>query len=577
MERMFGAPQDIEWAVEKGRLYILQSRPITTLWGFTEDTCEWNDSNTGEFLWCNTNLSEQAPEVRTPFSCSLYKIHETEGPCAKVFQGMRAGGYPLTGIIGGRAYSNMSVLLTLNRPMMGGDVRKAMKMLSSTYGEIPDDIDIPLIPLSFGSWLTKVLPGMLRYVTVMNRHKKGIPLFVAGNSQWCASMRQKIQRAETADGLATVWLSEIKPHYLRGMLLLFAGTIDISPRLERKLRDMAGPEDTTILLSNASGKSGELESLGPAIGIGKVANGTMSREDYMEAYGHRGANEFEYAWPRPMEDPAWLDRQLAEYLKNGVDTQALLAKKQAVFEAAWERFKLRYPGKAKETKLRLLRAAQAAQRREAIRSEAIRIMAVIRAFALRAGVLTGVGGDVFFLTVNEVCDLLRGNDDTVCRIPLRKKTFERYRALPQYPGIIVGRFDPFLWATDPHRRSDVYVANAPYVSDGTQAANIVKGFAGAAGIVEGTVRCIEQIEDSDQFLKGEILVTSITNIGWTPLFPRAAAIVTDIGAPLSHAAIVARELGIPAVVGCGNATMILKTGDRVRVNGGKGLVEIIGR
>jgi len=67
----------------------------------------------------------------------------------------------------------------------------------------------------------------------------------------------------------------------------------------------------------------------------------------------------------------------------------------------------------------------------------------------------------------------------------------------------------------------------------------------------------------------------MTNIGWTPLFPRAAAIVTDLGAPLSHTAIVARELGIPAVVGCGNATTRLKTGDRVRVNGGLGSVELL--
>jgi pyruvate,water dikinase len=83
------------------------------------------------------------------------------------------------------------------------------------------------------------------------------------------------------------------------------------------------------------------------------------------------------------------------------------------------------------------------------------------------------------------------------------------------------------------------------------------------------------VEESHQFQAGEVLVTPMTNIGWTPLFPRAAAIVTDLGAPLSHAAIVARELGIPAVVGCGNATMRLKTGDRVRVNGGKGVVEIL--
>lgn len=86
---------------------------------------------------------------------------------------------------------------------------------------------------------------------------------------------------------------------------------------------------------------------------------------------------------------------------------------------------------------------------------------------------------------------------------------------------------------------------------------------------------IERVEDGNQIQPGEILVTTVTNIGWTPFFPRLAAIVTDIGAPLSHAAIVARELGIPAVVGCGNATLLLKTGDRVRVDGGRRTVKIL--
>jgi len=93
--------------------------------------------------------------------------------------------------------------------------------------------------------------------------------------------------------------------------------------------------------------------------------------------------------------------------------------------------------------------------------------------------------------------------------------------------------------------------------------------------VEGIVRRIDRVEDGDQLQPGEILVTTITNVGWTPLFPRLAAIVTDVGASLSHAAIVAREMGIPAVVGCGNATTLLKTGDRVGVDGGRGMVEIL--
>ena len=70
------------------------------------------------------------------------------------------------------------------------------------------------------------------------------------------------------------------------------------------------------------------------------------------------------------------------------------------------------------------------------------------------------------------------------------------------------------------------------------------------------MRIVDSPEAGSQLQSGEILVAVTTNVGWTPIFPRAAAVITDVGAPLSHAAIVARELGIPAVVGCFNATSI---------------------
>jgi pyruvate,water dikinase len=136
--------------------------------------------------------------------------------------------------------------------------------------------------------------------------------------------------------------------------------------------------------------------------------------------------------------------------------------------------------------------------------------------------------------------------------------------------MIIGAFDPLVWAVDPHRRSDLFDARQKRPAS---AAELIKGIAGSSGIAEGTVRRLDCPEDGNLLQQGEILVTVTTNVGWTPLFPRLAAIVTDVGAPLSHAAIVARELGIPAVVGCGNATMQLKTGDRVRVDGGRGKVE----
>lgn len=157
-------------------------------------------------------------------------------------------------------------------------------------------------------------------------------------------------------------------------------------------------------------------------------------------------------------------------------------------------------------------------------------------------------------------------------IPARRETYAKYSALPPYPAVINGRFDPIQWAADPDRHSDYFDAHTPVTVLSTGA---ITGFPGAACGVEGLVRRLDIFEEGYQFQPGEILVSVSTNIGWTPLFPLASAIVTDVGAPLSHAAIVARELGIPAVVGCGNATMRLRTGDRVRVDGGRGIVEII--
>jgi pyruvate,water dikinase len=189
--------------------------------------------------------------------------------------------------------------------------------------------------------------------------------------------------------------------------------------------------------------------------------------------------------------------------------------------------------------------------------------------------MLGIGDEVFFLTIEEVLAGLAGDTSALAFIPTRQETYERYRALPPYPTLICGRFNPFTWAADPNRRSDLCDSRAQAVLPDTTDERIIHGAPGALGVVEGTVRKLERLEESWQFQAGEVLVTTMTNIGWTPLFPRAAAIITDLGAPLSHAAIVAREMGIPAVVGCGNATTRLQTGDQVRVDGGQGLVEIL--
>jgi pyruvate,water dikinase len=301
-------------------------------------------------------------------------------------------------------------------------------------------------------------------------------------------------------------------------------------------------------------------------------HGEIDRATFTRQYGHHSPHLFELSYPRPAEDPQWIDQQLAGLREAPTDIMTLLARQKEAQEAAWDRFQRRYPRQAVKMRRQIARTRRSAREREATRSEQARAFWPLRAFVLQAGELTGYGEKLFFLSIEEILALLKGDDTALASVPERQAIYASYRALPPYPVLIRGHFDPFEWAANPQRRSDVFDASGKSAPSG----DAISGFPGAPGIVEGRARVVLTPEEGEQLQSGEILVTTVTNIGWTPLFPRAVAVVTDVGAPLSHAAIVARELGIPAVVGCGNATTRLHTGDWLRVNGEKGTVEILG-
>lgn len=105
--------------------------------------------------------------------------------------------------------------------------------------------------------------------------------------------------------------------------------------------------------------------------------------------------------------------------------------------------------------------------------------------------------------------------------------------------------------------------------------NEIRGFAASSGIAEGTARVVKSVDEISRLQKGDILVCQVTNPTWAPIFPRIAAAVSDIGGSMSHAAIVAREYGLPAVVGTGTATSRIRDGQRIRVDGGRGIVTIL--
>ncbi|ATB29910.1 PEP/pyruvate-binding domain-containing protein [Melittangium boletus] len=568
LEREFGVPQDLEWALVRGRVVLLQARPITTLRGHDPTTGEHNDSLTSDCLWTSTNLGEAVPGVMTPCTWSLVRIF-----IAETLPTLFITDFPPIGNIGGRFYMNLSLTATIGRAF-GMSAQRLAKMSEETFGTLPEGMEVPLLPLGRWRVLRALLPGVLRLKPRIRAHLARLPAFVAAAPARCEALRARIKATDRAPELIALWEREVLPYVQECCRMLEAGARHKGRELNTaraRLREWVGDADANALLSGVEGGAHALASLETLVGLARLARGELDRETYARRYGHRGPHEFEVSLPRPAEEPAWLDRQLARARETPVDVDTLLARQKEARAAAWERFQARHPSRVKALRHQLEEVAEGLQAREAARSEVVRVFWVLRVFVLRAGALLGLGPEVFFLEIDELLGVLRGDTAPLPFLSARQATHARYAALPVYPTLIRGRFDPFQWAADPRRRADVFNARGEPPADSEH----VTGFPGAAGIVEGRVRVLTSPDDAEELQVGEVLVTSVTNVGWTPLFPRAAAIVTDVGAPLSHAAIVARELGIPAVVGCGNATMRLRTGDRVRVNGAQGRVELL--
>jgi pyruvate,water dikinase len=114
-----------------------------------------------------------------------------------------------------------------------------------------------------------------------------------------------------------------------------------------------------------------------------------------------------------------------------------------------------------------------------------------------------------------------------------------------------------------------------WLSTDEDTSNEIKGFAASSGVVEGTARVVKSVQEINRLQKGDILVCQVTNPTWAPVFQKIGAAVSDIGGSMSHAAIVAREYGLPAVVGTGHATSRIRDGQRIRVDGGRGVVTLL--
>ena len=551
-----GIPKDIEWAVSGGRVYLLQSRPVTTLFRNNFDDFNINDSLCGELLLSKTNVGEIFLRPVSPVTFGMVDM------VSKVL------GIPLISSVCGQLYLNISGICSMLMSF-GVKKEKAFGMIKELAGGIPDT-DVPVYPFDRNIVLKSV--GNIIKNSFKKKDQKYHPKKIKGRfTELSFDLIGKLRKAESRSELLDLWNNDCEP-FMTGILSAITTGLDVKSLFgtRDKLEKICGTELADRLMSDCSG-NGNIESLGPLLGIADIISGKMTREEYTVKYGHRDADEMELSMPFPYENENFPDNVIEEYKASGIDAYAMKAAQEKRREEAVDEFKAKYPSYSGKLDKMLKKYSDAVAGREIIRSDALRIFCIIREYLLRAGALTGLGDDIFMLYTDEIKELLAGNESCIKKIPVRRRNYEKQMALPNFPSMICGRFTVEEWQASGSPGGYYRFGMTSAQSD----ASVISGVAGSAGQREGPARVLKNIDDVASIEQGDILVVPAANIGWVRVFPKISALVTDVGAPLSHAVIVARELGIPAVVSCQSASAQIRTGDRIRVDGTLGKVFVV--
>jgi pyruvate,water dikinase len=598
LERKLRAPQDIEWAVADGRIFLLQARPITTI-----KERSWEDRQ----VWTNVNFGEVAPDPMTPATRSFI-----EGFVDRVFGSIprmlcvRAAPRQLCGFVAGRIYWNINAAIGMSRHLpgwdkidmpaaFGGDSKELLSLRDMSDEDVPD---------FHGSLLKAILRLPLSlYELYTHRQKKGRP--VLRRIEDTAQRLRDLDLASLSEAQITDRLYESLAELGRTMDILYAVTaLGALPVLaffmERWFRDMETPPlpkllagiqgmdsaqaglDLWALAVEANRHVAVREAILSAqtwqdvrAGIEESQAGASflaAYDEFMALHGHHCRGELELANPRWVETPDYILGQLQAYLKSigradPAQYYQQLIERRRQLKIECEQY-LRNPLKRHLFRYLLASAQSGCVLRENFKSVTVRLITAMRKVLLDLGRrfheqgLLEEPGDIFLLRLEELGPIAAGEVPRDLRRTIESRRAEYEENLTLHPpGLIFGKFD----------------RNAPTPAPGDfdRNATTLTGMPVSPGIATGKARVILRADADQQVHAGEILVAPFTDPGWTPYFIPAVAIVMDQGGQLSHGSIIAREYGIPAIVNIPHATEIIKTGQTITVDAERGTVTIL--
>ncbi|PAW30426.1 phosphoenolpyruvate synthase [Peribacillus simplex] len=587
LEAHFGCPQDIEWCLVGDTFYIVQSRPITTLYPIPEANDQENH------VYVSVGHQQMMTDAMKPLGLSFWLL-TTPAP-------MR--------IAGGRLFVDVTHMVASP---------ESRKMLVEAMGQHDPLMKDALINIIERGDFIKSVPNDKQEQS-SGKSNKGVPSAdsraqIENDPTIVSDLIKRSQTSieELKQNIQTKSGSELFDFILEDIQILkkilfdpqssavFMAAIDASSWINEKMNKWLGEKNAADTLSqsvpnNITSEMGlalmdvadvirpypkvidYLQQVKDDNFMDELVNFDGGQEtqdaiyDYLGKYGMRCAGEIDITKTRWSEKPTTLVPVILSNIKNFEPNASNLKFEQGRQEALkkeleiLDRLKQLPDGeqKAKETKRMISLIRNFIGYREYPKYGMVnRYFVYKQALLKEAEQLVQANvihekEDIYYLTFEELHEVVRTNKLDYQMISKRKDEYRLYEKLTP-PRVIT---------------SDGEIIVGEYKRDNLMAEAIV-GLPVSSGIIEGRARVILNMEDAD-LEDGDILVTTFTDPSWTPLFVSIKGLVTEVGGLMTHGAVIAREYGLPAVVGVVNATKLIKDGQRIRVNGTEGYIEIL--
>ncbi len=599
-----GRAQDVEWAIADGVLHVLQTRPVTT---------KLRPKGIRR-TWDNSNIVESYSGVVSPLTFSFAR----EAYTAVYFQALKLLRLPdsemeqakvvvrqMLGYVDGRVYYNLASWYYLLSVMP--DYEKNAAAMEQMMG-VRAPLDRRTAPPANASRKVRLYASMGWLLLTVNRRIR----------EFRANVRRVLTkfdldfRSMDSDQLVDAY-DQLRTELLGDWQTPIVGDTRVMMMFDRLRSTIKriGLDDEGTLHNDLMCGQGEVESAEPTYHLVRVAEKVRADDtlraivldtpddelrdairdrggelgawvdaqlvDYLARFGDRCANELKLETPTLREHPAFLFSVLRNFVRQEDLTEARMKSHEAKIAAeamaqVEERFRaqrsIMTPIRRRSFAFALKHARAAVRDREAMRFDRTRVFGLARRIFAALGErfheadLLDDPRDVFFLEVDEIIGTVQGTTtitDLRGLVALRKAQFEQWEQ-DDLPDRILT-----VGITNANPRDDAYAAV-------DVSGDSISGIGCCAGIVEKPARVVHS-PDSGVTLDGDIMVCTRTDPGWVPLFPSCGGLLVERGSLLSHSAIVAREFGIPAVVGIPGLMQWARDGEMVRMDGTAGTIE----